>query len=356
MNPRHRNILLALFSAAGLCAFLLLAIALYFLFPREPAYQGQSLSAWIAPFCVRTSKGFDAPGGPAHFEDLQPVRHAVSAMGTNSLPFLIEWVNHRESSLHWKLRQLSGRQPFSQMMLPDPAIQQIRAVRALAILGSAAVPAIPALVAQLTNPPVCEHAAYALEATGPEGLRALVNELTNYNSTVRLRVAIALMSYPPPRKVRGADDNSKTSDDVTPLLIGGLIRVAQDSTSAFRPAAIGRLGMFGAAASEAVPVLLPLVDDREMMVRLMAINALGQIHAQPDVAIPALTNHLADPDRLTQMAAFSALRAFGYIAPFPMPRGISTARGGPVFGPPPTNFFRPNPVRLPAPPKADESN
>src|SRR5438105_4144137 len=91
---------------------------------REPSYQGKSLSAWIVPFCRQTKTGWDAPGGPAHFEELQPVRKAVSAIGTNALPFLVASLNHRESGIHRTARQLLDKQPVAAFRLADPHVPQ----------------------------------------------------------------------------------------------------------------------------------------------------------------------------------------------------------------------------------------
>jgi len=85
----------------------------YLASPREPAYQGKTLSEWIAPFCRQTAKGLDAPGGPQHFEELEPVRDAVRQIGTNALRSLIGRLNHRESGLHRRLRQLAEKQPYA---------------------------------------------------------------------------------------------------------------------------------------------------------------------------------------------------------------------------------------------------
>src|SRR6266850_8435309 len=77
---------------------------------HEPSYEGKKLGEWIVPFCRQTPTGLDAPAGPQHFKELAPVRHAVSQIGTNGLPFLIARLNHREPTLRRIIRQLAEKQ------------------------------------------------------------------------------------------------------------------------------------------------------------------------------------------------------------------------------------------------------
>ena len=68
---------------------LLALIVWWFLIPREPAYQGKSLSTWLRDFDFRSQQGAAA-------------RAAVRAIGTNSLPTLIGYLTHRDKP--FKLR------------------------------------------------------------------------------------------------------------------------------------------------------------------------------------------------------------------------------------------------------------
>src|SRR5262249_41429791 len=93
--------------------------------PREPSYRGKTLSEWIVPFCQQTAKGLDAPGGPQHYEELEPVRNAVRQIGTNAVPFLIARLNHREAALHREVRQLLEKQPYAALRLADPNVRRL---------------------------------------------------------------------------------------------------------------------------------------------------------------------------------------------------------------------------------------
>ena len=207
----------------------LIVSVVYLASPREPTYQGKTLSEWIAPFCKQTAKGLDAPGGPQHFEELQPSRRAVKEIGTNAIPFLNARLNHRESELHRTARRLLEKQPFAALRLTDPYVSKIRAIRALASLGEEVRPALPILKAQLADATLSEHALYALLAMGPEGMRALVEEYTNSPAPVRVQLATTIcfptLAY---RGKRGIHVDYETNAVVVAAMIEGLCRIAQD--------------------------------------------------------------------------------------------------------------------------------
>jgi hypothetical protein len=192
MRLKSRATLIAGLGVIGVAGLILSIVCLAS--PREPTYRGKTLSEWIAPFCRQTAKGLDAPGGPEHFEELQPVRQAVKEMGSNAVPFLIARLNHRESGLRKKMRQLLEKQPYGAFRLSNPYALKIRAIRALAILGSDAQPAIPILAGQLADVALSEHSVYALSEMGAYGMRALVEQYTNVPGRQRIRIALILIS------------------------------------------------------------------------------------------------------------------------------------------------------------------
>ncbi len=338
MGTRTRRICLAALLTMGIVVLLLGLV--HIASPPELSYQGKTLGEWIVPFCRQTSVGLNAPAGPQHFEELQPTRRAVSQIGTNALPYLIAALNRREPTLHRAIRQLADKQPYAALKLTDPRVLRIRAIRAMAILGPEARPAIPSLTAQLSDPFLSEHAAYALSGMGADGMRALVDQFTNAAPAARMQIATTLMS--PNSVYRGENATSAATNPIpAPLLIEGLCLIARDPTSPFCVFAIQYLGTFGPAASNAVPALLAVLENPNPMWRRVAIRALGQIKAQPDLVIPALTNFLSHPDFGTRMAAVSALHEVGYEARFP--RHMPGSAGMPLrpYEPGPPTVFSP---------------
>ena len=317
MTTRSRKIALVSLCALALCA--LLGVIVYVSSSKEPSYQGKPLSEWIIPFCRATPAGLVVPGGPVAFNELQPVRLAIAAMGTNALPYLTARLRHRESPVHRTLRQLANKQSLGQFRLADPSVERTRVIRALAILGPAAHQCIPDLARDLTDPSVSQHASYALAAIGEDGVRVLLDGLTNRSAVVRMESAAAFVFYVPMIADVSASysTNQKANPISAELMAAGLSRIVQDSSSPHRIPALQRLGLLGPAASNAVPNLLLLLADTSPMrsvVRHGIVRALANIKNQPQLVVPALTNLLNDPDLGLRMAAANALRQFGYQA------------------------------------------
>ena len=280
MSTRTRRISLGVLFTTSLWALIFGLTRL--ISSPAPSYQGKTLGQWIVPFCRQTTNGLDAPGGPGQFEQLQPVRRAVAQFGTNALPFLIASLNQRESALHRTIRQLADKQPLVTFRLADPRVRQVRAIRALAILGPVARPAIPSLAVQLTNSSLSEHAVYALAGMGPAGTRALVDNYTNAAPAARIQVAFSLVF--PTSTYRGENAGQFETNQIPgAVLVEGLSRIVQDSTVGLRVPAIQRLGTFGPAASNAVPALLPLLADRNPMIRQAAIARLAKSDASQNL-------------------------------------------------------------------------
>jgi hypothetical protein len=297
-------------AAVVLGVFITMAGLLYLTRPYEPTYQDKTLSDWIVPFCSQTSTGLNIPLGPQHFEELQPVRHAISQIGTNGVPYLTAKLVGRESPLHRKLRELAKKQPITFLRLTDPYAPKIRAIRALAVLGSRGRPAIPALSAQLPEPLLSDHAVYALSAMGPDGFRTLVDQYTNMALAGQMVTAITLSS--PGSYYRGENSAySETNGITSELLIEGLSRVIESGPVGFRMGAIMRLNQLGLEASNAIPVVLQIIKKPGFGDRQEAVRTLGHI-APPEVAVPALTNLLDDHDLSVQIAARMELRRIGY--------------------------------------------
>lgn len=295
MKVRSRTTGVAAVLALGIVGLIFTLVRLTR--PHEPTYEGKTLSEWITPFGRQTAKALDAPGGPEHFEELEPVRKAVRQIGTNAIPFLIARLNHRESGLHRTARELSDKQPYVSLRLANPYVSKIRAIRALANLGPAAEPAIPSLKAQLGDAALSQHAVYALSGMGTEGLRAIVEQYTNVPASQRIFMAWMIVS--PTSTYRGENasyPDYETNQATVAVMIEGLSRVAQDRAFGFRIAAIQRLGKCGPLASNAVPMLVQILDEHNSMTRSSTVRALGEIRSRPEIVIPTLTNLLSDPD------------------------------------------------------------
>jgi hypothetical protein len=115
----------------GLIAWLLLS-------EREPAWEGRSLSSWLEDFDTLPWNETNAP-----------VVHAVRAMGTNAIPFLVADLLERDPKwarrLRWRLR--NWQVPWVERAPAEQA--RNRALRALRALGPDAAPALPLLIEEI---------------------------------------------------------------------------------------------------------------------------------------------------------------------------------------------------------------
>ncbi|MEY2429428.1 MAG: hypothetical protein QOJ40_2313 [Verrucomicrobiota bacterium] len=93
--------------------------------------------------------------------------------------------------------------------------------------------------------------------------------------------------------------------------VPNLIRLLKDQDSEVRAAAAANLALIGPEAEEAIPALLPLLDEQNHGISILnAMGALGQIHRKPDVVLPRLVEFL-DGDRKDWNYASAALDAIG---------------------------------------------
>src|SRR5947209_15928662 len=97
MRP-SRRVLLPIFGA-----LLLVGLAVL-VWPREnePAYQGRSLSDWLAVY--EKAKASDASA--SDIQEGEKATNAVRAMGTNAVPILLQWMDHQLPS--WRKRLLAA--------------------------------------------------------------------------------------------------------------------------------------------------------------------------------------------------------------------------------------------------------
>ncbi|MEI7730200.1 MAG: HEAT repeat domain-containing protein [Verrucomicrobiota bacterium] len=253
----------------ALAALLAVIAALLYVFlrPTEPTYQGTSLNEWLGKLDSTTV--FDAHG------ELTATNHAAAAalraMGTNSLPLLLERLRMK--------RPEANSAPGNAFARPDPVKNPTdadllercdQALAAFAMLGPIAAPAVPQLVALLQESNYTSVATIALAGIGPAAHPALLQALNHTNGELQVSVAL-------------------------------------------------RIGFYQEKAAFAVPTLIALLSNQSTNVRVQAAYALGQIKSLPDQTIPALIKALADPDPYVNDLAATALSQFGTNAAAALP-------------------------------------
>jgi tetratricopeptide (TPR) repeat protein len=115
-------------------------IVLLALPPREPSYQGKSLSYWLSP----------ENWGRAESSN------AVRTMGTNAIPTLLRLLKSKDSALIEKVSDLIDRQHYVHNPMVSADEQMRKAYLGLGMLGDIATNSVPALIEIYQHPPSLE--------------------------------------------------------------------------------------------------------------------------------------------------------------------------------------------------------
>ncbi|HRT58450.1 MAG TPA: polysaccharide deacetylase family protein [Candidatus Paceibacterota bacterium] len=222
---------------------------------REPVYQGKRLSRWLAML----------DSVPPGEEETPPERsraavsNALTAMGTNALPRLLQLVSRApgDSWLRMGIDWVNGKQDWVRIPLRRQPPWPELAAEALRILGTNAAPALPQLTLLYHQEPTCPLVAPCLDAMGPVALDCFIQGLTNASSSVR---TLSLFS----------------------------------------------LAELGPSASPAVPAVEAITREPGPASGL-ALEVLARIDPEPTRLVPLLRERLTDSNQCMQAAAALAL-------------------------------------------------
>ncbi len=265
-------------------ATIVIGCVLFFSGETEPSYAGKSLSAW-----VDTPIGVGLPTKPS-----SEAVSAIRAIGTNALPFLVEWIRYEPSVLRQKaephVRSLPSwllHPPLIWRLLYRDAYRAHGAKDAFIALGPAAAPAVPQLHAiflATTNSSVRGNVVFSLLGMGPEATPALTNiaATTDYGALIVLQVD---------RRY------SANVEAFTPILINYL------RGTNFNMALIGLAGLarFQPDPEHSVPALIAALERPEEQIRVTACMALANYGAEARAALPALNRLTSETAPGTQV-------------------------------------------------------
>jgi HEAT repeat protein len=222
---------------------------------RQPHYAGRPLAYWVF-----------------QCDDDREAEKAVRAIGTNALPFLLDWISRGrppwKENLGRAIRKVYGGLGYGPLggFYRREEIRGSRALGAFAMLGETARPAVPELTRRLQDPKfeVWYSAMQALGRVGKDGVPPLAEALTNQANPFR-----------------------------------------------FRYCALWGLEAAGTNASPAIPAIVKCLDDKDSRIGGNSAMLLGGIGLQPELVVPALTNCLRSSDQNLRWAAVEALGRFG---------------------------------------------
>ncbi|MDB6022642.1 MAG: putative lyase [Pedosphaera sp.] len=340
------------FSLAGI---FLAAFAWWLLKPREPSYQGKSLTVWLKQ--AEPREGYEL--SEANPEAINAIRE----IGTKAIPTLLKFAAAKDTRLIKFLLKLEEKQslislhlrsqtdleslaaygffalgPDAKNAVPglavllkdDDAAVRSTAAYCLALIGSAAQAAVPDLINELERKGA-DHdemfmAAYVLGEIGPPArasVPALNAALTNWSGWGREAVQAALIKMqaaPLSPFIEQLKDTSNftnwvyamevvsncgtNSGPAVPILVSELTQT--NERVPYR--VLGALGQIHQDADLCVPALVPFLEHRNKNVRENSISALRHFGKAAQPAVPALIRCLNDPDDSVRSAATNALR------------------------------------------------
>jgi HEAT repeat protein len=263
MKRRLRAVLVIMLTClAGLLAW-------QFLHPREPVYQGKTLTAWLEQF---STNHFTHRGSTADKE----AEEAIRQIGENALPVLLELIAAKESAFEKKVAAILPKRWQRRLESQQAWYRRTLATAGFVALGPIAKPAVPALMglASSENPDIRRHAVYALGHLGSAAQPAIPLLIERLEDPVEV--------------VRGDAMNGLAGIHLQQeLVVPVFIQYAADpeKDSGLRYTAIQGLGYFGSQAKAAVPTLLRLLNDSDSNIRLGVTNYLRLV--DPEAAAAA---------------------------------------------------------------------
>jgi hypothetical protein len=288
-----------------LVGFVLLALVATVVWPRnrEPEYHGKKLSEWLL-----------ACGSPANRSDEVEAAFAIRQIGTNCLPWLVEWRTYQlppwKTSLADTLDRGPLAAPYTRAVARALSRRQSLASQTLVgyqILGPEAAPGIPELRALLKDDASSVWAMHALASIGEAGLAALLVALADPQTAHRQDLPRCIISM------------RRAGNDISPA-VPALVRCLGDTDVEVATAAATGLAMAArpprfnisrrpptAGLDRAVPALADSAKDPRVAVRYAAVRALAVFSEQARPAVPALIEAMHDADSTVRSAATNAL-------------------------------------------------
>ncbi|MEN9576517.1 MAG: hypothetical protein RL514_4372 [Verrucomicrobiota bacterium] len=279
MKPPSRRLLLWLALPV-----LLMAVAVWSWTPREPSWEGRSLSSWLEDLETDTRGKLGAVGE----QNAEAAERAIQGMGTNCLPSLLRRLGQlKPSPLEKKLIRLEQQLRTHEVSVPwdsteNRLILQWDALHsAFKALGHAAAPLVPELERWLASSveEKAGAAAQVLALIHPEGTAALVRASTNRTIASRFIILVMLDQLTPQH----------------PEMLAAILRMADDPDAHIRGHLGHTLSKYESEAASVLPVLVRLLGDTDHLVRQSALIGLYQFKGDVRAAESALTALIANP-------------------------------------------------------------
>ncbi len=281
--------------AATVAMIALAGCVIVFSRPREPHFEGRSLTYWAARL------------------DQVEGKIALTAIGTDALPFLIEWLDEKPTHFDVWTWRINNRLPSFLRPKPWPVgSRRDIAGNALGFLGTNAIPAIPDLIRTFDWKWAGGAPAFgqvALSEIGPAAIPALMQALDE--DSARCYHVVDTLTYMGMPTWQGP----RTTDEMRKI-VAALDRIAGHPSPEVRLTVLPRLLWLdeGEVHEEVCRVWAKLLRDQSPEVRAAAE------HFSPASPPPDLVAQLRnDPDANVRAAVERALQRAGRLGPMPEP-------------------------------------
>jgi hypothetical protein len=266
---RTRRIRVWIFICCGVATVLILT----FWRQREPQYHGRSLSQWLLLL----------NGGYSNEPDISrhDAEEAIRLIGTNGLPFLVQWINYREPPWHTRAQTLCNNMPqiigspLSRLLLGQRGELQWLAIWNLYLFGADAQPAVPALTNLMASQPrYTPSCVLALAQIGGDALTPVLNVLTNQANPQRLFAISALAEL-------------DTRHPLDPTIVSTLTNFLADTNREFAICAAQILSSHDSQKDLAMNTLVDSLGNKNKNVRQAAMSRL-RVLIKSGYSVPTL--------------------------------------------------------------------
>jgi hypothetical protein len=249
---------------------------------KEPVYQGKRLSDWLLLY---QHEPFHGP--PQDSKNATAVR----AIGTNALPFLIEWIQYVEPPWRTHIKNVMVRSTWGNsrliFLLARPGLRAAAAAHGFQLLGTNASSAVPELtrVMNCWRPESSELAMASLAYLGKDALVPLLAVATNRNVHPYFRWHAVML-------IGGMSYLSTNANSAIPPLIDCL----QGPDAQLAAGAAETIGSLRLRSDLVVPALTRCLESTNIYLKQAAIESLGNFGQDARPAVPALLQVLRQPD------------------------------------------------------------
>jgi hypothetical protein len=311
MNPpsasNHTRRWLLLFLAL-ISVFVLSALSVRS--PREPSWEGKTLSAWIVSGAEDTNAQAQA-------------YQAIQGMGATATPCLLHWIEARPSKVRRWFNEFLDDHSSTDFEFEDHSYELNQlSLAGFAYAGESARLAIPKLEALLEDVDIGYDAFVALTYIGEPAVPAVLSALDHKSKPVRTMAIgvlanVELRQHPrlinklleltsdPDTNIKDAAVRGLRDATGHPDVGQVLANIARDRTHPGRLNAQHYLHQWSTNVALTLPVFEAGARDADVAIRRCAIGGLAQIRARPMVDL--MEPWLGDPDNTVRAIAVASL-------------------------------------------------